>query len=344
MNMNRLFTMDDVYIIAEIAQNHDGSLGMAHAFIDAVASAGASAIKFQTHIASEESTIHEPFRVNFSYCDKTRYDYWQRMEFTEEEWQGLYDHACEKGIDFLSSPFSLKALRMLDRIGVSAWKLGSGEVFNDVLLDAAIATGKPIIISTGLSSLEDTDCLVERIQRAGNKLVLMECTTAYPSKAENIPINMISKFIERYHCCVGISDHSATVFPALSAVTLGARCVEVHVTMSHAMFGPDVPASVTIDQLKEIVEGVAFIRKMQESSVDKKELSDETKTLRTMFSKCLYLNKEIKKGAVLSETEIGIKKPFNEKGIPAKNYRDVIGRTMAVDAGMDDLLKWEMLQ
>ena len=140
----------DVYIVAEVSQNHDGSLGMAHAFIDAIAKTGADAVKFQTHIASEESTVHEPFRVKFSYCDDTRYDYWKRMEFTKEQWKGLYDHASALGLDFLSSPFSVKALRMLEDIGISAWKFGSGEVFNTVLLHEAIKTGKPILLSTGL--------------------------------------------------------------------------------------------------------------------------------------------------------------------------------------------------
>src|SRR5215471_8334229 len=115
-------------IVAEVAQAHDGSLGFAHAFIDAIAAAGADAVKFQTHIAAAESTPAEPWRVKFSRQDETRYDYWRRMEFTEAQWRGLKAHADERGLLFLSSPFSVEAVDLLARVGVAAWKIASGEV------------------------------------------------------------------------------------------------------------------------------------------------------------------------------------------------------------------------
>lgn len=332
------------YIIAEISQNHDGSLGQAHAFIDAVAETGADAIKFQTHIAEEESTLDEPFRVNFSYCDKTRYDYWKRMEFTPEQWQALYDHAVERGLDFLSSPFSIAALEMLDKIGVPAWKFGSGEVFNGLLLQRAIDTGKPIILSTGLSTLQEIDTQVKNVQKAGNPLILMECTTAYPSMPEEIPIQRISSYLERYHCPIGISDHSATIYPSLAAVTLGARVFEVHVTMSRKMFGPDVKASVTMEELKQIVEGTAFISKMLEVEEDKNDLSDGIKALRTMFSKCIYANRDLGAGEVLDAAAIGIKKPFNVDGIGVEDYNKILGRKVSVDIVKDTVIKWENIE
>src|SRR6185312_6966331 len=135
------------YLIAEVAQAHDGSIGMAHAFIDAAADAGVDAIKFQTHIADAESTLDEKFRIKMSGQDQTRYDYWKRMEFSAEEWAGLSQHARERGLTFLSSVFSVPALQLLDRLGVPAWKFGSGEIVTSDLLDAAIATGKPLLIS-----------------------------------------------------------------------------------------------------------------------------------------------------------------------------------------------------
>ena len=130
-------------IIAEVAQAHDGSLGMAHAYIDAIANAGADAVKFQTHIASAESTPGEPWRVKFSQQDATRYDYWKRMEFTEEQWQGLKKHADERGLKFLSSPFSVEAVELLTRVGVAAWKVASGEVSNVRCLIASLPRGYP---------------------------------------------------------------------------------------------------------------------------------------------------------------------------------------------------------
>src|SRR5216684_4034609 len=115
-------------VVGEVAQTHDGSLGLAHAFVDAIAAAGADAVKFQTHIAAAESTPGEPWRVKFSKQDASRYDYWKRMEFSEEQWHGLKRHADEKRLLFLSSPFSLEAVELLARVGVPAWKIASGEV------------------------------------------------------------------------------------------------------------------------------------------------------------------------------------------------------------------------
>ncbi|MDE5938075.1 MAG: N-acetylneuraminate synthase family protein [Lachnospiraceae bacterium] len=345
MKIHKFFqNMKKNYIVAEVSQNHDGSLGQAHAFIDAVAGTGADAIKFQTHIAEEESTPDEPFRINFSYCDKTRYDYWKRMEFTPEQWQGLYDHAIEKGLDFLSSPFSTAALQMLDKIGVPAWKFGSGEVFNDLLLRQAIDTGKPIILSSGLSTVEEMDKQVKMVQAAGNPLLLMECTTAYPSKPEEIPIKLIDFYQRRYHCPIGISDHSSTIYPSLAAAVLGARAFEVHVTMSREMFGPDVKASVTIEELKQIVEGTEFISKMLDVQEDKREISDSKKILRNMFSKSIYAKRNLSAGEVLKSDSVGIKKPFCSDGIAVEDYDQILGKRILTDITKDTVIRWESIE
>ena len=146
---------NDVLVIGEIAQAHDGSLGAAHAYIDAIADAGADVIKFQTHIAAAESTRQEPWRVKFSYEDDLRYDYWERMQFTEEQWIGLKEHAENRGLIFLSTPFSVDAAKMLDRMGMTMWKISSGEVSDPWLLEYILSTKKPIIFSTGMSTREE---------------------------------------------------------------------------------------------------------------------------------------------------------------------------------------------
>lgn len=317
------------YVIAEVSQNHDGSLGQAHAFIDAVAITGADAIKFQTHIAEEESTIYEPFRVKFSYEDKTRYDYWKRMEFTEEQWMGLFDHATEKGLDFLSSPFSIKALELLDRIRIPAWKFGAGEVFNEELMDLAIQTGKPILISSGLSTYDEIQTQVEKIKRNGNQYLIFQCVTAYPSTPDMININLITELKRRFSCPIGISDHSSTVFPALAATTLGANAIEVHVTMSEYMFGPDVKASVNITQLKEIVDGSEFITKMLNSNVDLSQRDKDRAQLKEMFSKSLYAADDLKKGTVISRSMFKTKKP--NIGIDSRRIEEFIGKKLRAD-------------
>src|SRR5262245_58918033 len=171
-------------IVGEVAQAHDGSLGLAHAFIDAIAAAGADAVKFQTHIAAAESTPAEPWRVRFSPRDETRYEYWQRMEFAEAEWHGLKRHAADRGLAFISSPFSTEAVDLLERVGVAAWKVASGEVTNPPLLDRLLAGGRPVLLSSGLSLLAEVDAAVARIRAKDVPSAVLQCTSAYPCPPE----------------------------------------------------------------------------------------------------------------------------------------------------------------
>ncbi len=325
-----------VYIIAEISQNHDGSLGQAHAFIDAVAGTGVDAIKFQTHIAEAESTPEEPFRVKFSYEDKTRYDYWKRMEFTFEQWEGLRRHALDAGLDFLSSVFSVEAFEMLESIGMSAWKLGSGEVYNRYLIKKMVKTGKPILLSTGLSSYDDIDRQVEMIKT--NPYAVMQCTTEYPCPPEKIGLNLILEMRERYRCPIGLSDHSGTIFPSLAAVANGALMIEVHVTMSPYMFGPDVKASVTVEQLREMIKGIRMITAMQNAPVDKTVLSEGQRDLKRIFAKGIYLKRDMEEGESLTEGDLTFKKPM--QGISGEEYDKVIGKRIRRQMKKNEVLRW----
>src|ERR1700722_2012299 len=177
-------------IIGEVAQAHDGSLGAAHAYIDAIAKTGANAVKFQTHIAAAESTPSEPWRVRFSFQDASRYDYWKRMEFTEEQWLGLKRHADDKGIEFLSPTFSVQAAEMLRRIGVRAWKVASGEMTNSQLFDYLLETRLPILLSSGMNTIEEVDVAVASMEGAGLPLAVSQCTSMYPCPAEKVGLNM----------------------------------------------------------------------------------------------------------------------------------------------------------
>jgi N-acetylneuraminate synthase len=324
-------------IVAEVAQAHDGSLGMAHAFIDAIASAGADAIKFQTHIADAESTPQEPWRTKFSQQDATRYDYWKRMEFTEEQWLGLKQHADERGLIFLSSPFSVDALELLTRLGMAAWKVASGETANIPLLDRMLATGLPVILSTGMSPLNEIDFAVECIKAGRAPLIVLQCTTAYPCPPEKIGLNLISEFRERYDCAVGLSDHSGTIYPGLAAVACGIQMLEVHVTFSRELFGPDVPASITTAELKQLVEGVRFIEKMMDNPVDKEAIAEEFDELRSTFTKSIVACKNLKAGSILKADDLTLKKPGT--GLPPARLADIIGRRLKRSVTADTLIE-----
>ncbi|MGE3274292.1 MAG: N-acetylneuraminate synthase family protein [Vicinamibacterales bacterium] len=313
-------------VIAEVGLTHDGSLGLAHAFVDAIARAGADAVKFQTHIAAAESTPAEPFRVKFSRQDATRYEYWRRMEFTEDQWRGLADHARERNLLFLSSPFSIEAVDLLERVGTPMWKIGSGEVSNDPMLDRIVETGKPILLSSGMSPLAEMDRIVGRLQARAATLAVLQCTTAYPCPPERIGLNMVQQFRQRYGCYAGLSDHSGTIFPGLAAATLGADVLELHVTLSREMFGPDVPASVTTAELRTLVDGIRFIETMTAHPVDKDHEAEGLDPLRRIFMKSLVARADLPAGTVLAPGHVAFKKPGT--GIPAARVQDYIGRRL----------------
>jgi N-acetylneuraminate synthase len=323
-------------VVGEVAQAHDGSFGFAHAFIDAVARGGADAVKFQTHIAAAESTPAEPWRVRFSPRDETRYEYWKRMEFSEQEWRALKTHADQCGLVFLSSPFSLEAVELLDRVGMPAWKVASGEAANVPMLDRMLDTARPILLSSGMSPLAETDAAAARVQARGVPLAVLQCTSAYPCPPERVGLNLLPVFRDRYGCAVGLSDHSGTIYPGLAAATLGLDVLEVHVTMSRDMFGPDVPASVTTAELRQLVDGIRFIERMLDHPVDKNRDAEALAPMRSLFTKSIVARTGLVAGTVLEPSHLALKKPGT--GLPPSRLPDLIGRRLGRSLQADELL------
>lgn len=311
-------------IIAEIAQAHEGSLGIAHSYIDVLADCGVDAVKFQTHIASAESSEFEQFRVNFSYEDKTRFDYWKRMEFTPEQWQGLKKHCEDKGVEFLSSPFSIAAVELLEKLNVKRYKIGSGELSNFLMLDAIAKAGKPIILSSGMSDWNELDDSINFLKKYKNKISLLQCTTAYPTQPEQWGLNVMQKMKERYQIEVGFSDHSGDIFACLAATTLGADILEFHAVFNHNMFGPDAKASLNIEQISQLVQGVRAINISLNTPNQKEDISNFTQ-IKTMFGKSLATKVDVKKGNLVSISDLESKKP-GDKGISAKYFENIIGK------------------
>jgi N-acetylneuraminate synthase len=323
-------------IVGEIAQAHDGSLGTAHAYIDAIAQTGADAVKFQTHIAAAESTQHEPWRIRFSPQDATRYDYWKRMEFTEEQWHGLARHARAHGMIFLSSAFSFEALELLERVGVSAWKAGAGEISNLPLLELMGRTGKPVILSSGMSNWDELDAAVNCVRKFDAPVAVLQCTTSYPCPPEKLGLNVMAQLRERYDCRVGLSDHSGTIYGGLAAAALGAKIIEVHVAFSRECFGPDVTASVTTTELRQLVEGVRFIEIALANPVDKVEMAESLSGLRLTFGKSIVAAHDLSAGHSLTANDLALKKPGT--GIPAARFNEVTGRKLKRAVAADTLL------
>ena len=255
-------------IVGEVAQAHDGSLGMAHAFIDAIAAAGADAVKFQTHLAHAESTPAEPWRVRFSAQDDSRYAYWRRMEFTEDQWCGLRAHAIDRGLLFLSSPFSLEAIELLTRVGVAAWKVASGEIANTSMLDRMTETSLPIMLSTGMSRPDEIDAAVSSIRKHRIPLAVLQCTSAYPSEFADIDLRVMDTYRQRYGVLVGYSGHERGIAVTEAAATLGACVVERHFTRDRTLPGPDHAASLEPIGLAKLVRDIRHIEVALGSSED----------------------------------------------------------------------------
>lgn len=325
------------YVVAEVAQAHDGSLGTAHAYIDAAAKAGADAVKFQTHIAHAESTPGEPFRVNFSKQDATRYEYWQRMEFTETQWAGLKNHCDEVGVDFLSSPFSTEAIELLERLDIPAWKIGAGETNNIPMLERLAATGKPVLLSSGMSPWDELDTAVATIVDAGAQAAIYQCTTSYPCPADKLGLNVLEELRSRYEIPVGLSDHSGTIFSGLAAAALGANLIEVHITFSKSCFGPDVSSSLTLEEFATLVEGTRFINTATANPVDKNQAAAGMSELRMLFTKSIVVTRNLPTGHILTKDDLALKKPGT--GIPAHQLSNILGRRLITDVQGETLLQ-----
>lgn len=329
------------YLIAEIAQAHDGSLGILYSYIDAVAKTGVQAIKFQMHIAEAESSPYEPFRVHFSKEDATRFDYWKRIEFTLEQWKGIKAHCDAVGLDFICSPFSNMAVDWLEEIGVKIYKVGSGEVNNFLLLEKIAQTGKPVLISSGMSNFKELDQTVAFLKNKKVAFSILQCTTAYPTKPEQYGFGVMQELSDRYQVPVGFSDHSAKVSTGIAAVALGASIVEFHVVFHRAMFGPDAIASLTLEETKQLAEAVHDIYLAQNSVLDKNN-NEDFSTLKSIFEKSLAINKNLPAGHTLTFADLESKKPKGY-GISAADFQQVIGRKLKADKTQWDFLNEEDL-
>jgi N,N'-diacetyllegionaminate synthase len=326
-------------LIAEIGQAHDGSLGLAHAFIDAAAAAGADAVKFQTHIAAAESTLDEPFRVKFSKQDATRYGYWQRMEFTPEQWAGIAEHARAQNLVFLSSAFSVEAVGLLRRLDMPAWKVASGELGSRAILNAMIAAGGPFVVSSGMSSWLEIDALVTQLREARRALALMQCTSRYPTPLNEVGLNVIGEMRRRYAVPVGLSDHSGRVEPAIAAIARGANLIELHITLDRRMFGPDVAASLTIEEFRQVAEFRDALALMDAQQVDKDRLAEALAPMRELFARSLAPARALVAGTKLTAELLTIKKPGT--GIPERDLERVVGRRLIHNVPQNRLLSWE---
>lgn len=310
-------------VIAEVGSVHDGSFGNALRLIDACAAAGVHVVKFQTHIAAAETLKDAPMPPYFK--GEPRFEYFERTGFSEAKWRTLASHCKEKGVGFLSSPFSIEAVDLLEKVGVDAFKIASGEVTNLPMLDHIASTGKPVLLSSGMSDWAELDAAVAVLKRGG-PLMIMQCATAYPCPPEQVGLNVIAEMRARYGVPVGYSDHTFGPAAAMAAVARGAVAVEKHFTFSRAMYGSDAANATEPDEFRDLVRWLGQIWRMVDHPVDKNDTTAYA-DMKRIFEKSVVAARPIPAGKTIEAADLAYKKPGD--GISASRWREVIGRVAA---------------
>jgi N-acetylneuraminate synthase len=328
-----------VLIIAEIGSVHDGSFGNALKLIEAAAAAGADAVKFQTHIAEAETLRGAPMPPYFK--GEPRYEYFQRTAFALDQWKALKAQCASSRIEFLSSPFSNEAVTLLEAVEVERYKIGSGEISNLPLLEVVADTGKPVILSSGMSTWAELDAAVQVVRRRHSRITVLQCTSEYPCPYEAVGLNVMREMRERYDLPVGLSDHTLTPYASLAAVALGAEMIEKHFSFSRLMYGSDARHSLEPTEFADLVAGIRAVETMGASIVDKDAAAVRLREMKLIFEKSLVALEDIAPGTRISAPMVGVKNPGT--GIPARRLPEIIGRTAARAINKNTLIREEDL-
>lgn len=320
------------YIIAEIGNTHEGSIGLAKCMIKAAADCGVDCVKFQTHMFDAESLPNAPNPPYFK--DETRKGYFDRTSFTKEQWKELKRYCEEEcGKDFISSPFSLEAVDMLNEVGIIAFKIPSGEVTNLPLLERVAKTGKKVILSSGMNTWEEMDEAVATLKENGCKdLVMLQCTSEYPCPPEKAGLNIMLEMQKRYNVPVGFSDHTLGSAVPIAAVILGAVIVEKHFTLSTLAYGSDAKNSTEPAEFKRLVEDIRMAYLAVNTKRDK-SLDDGLNNMKVIFEKSIVSARSLKKGTVITSDDLAYKKPGD--GIRAREYKKYLGKILNIDVEKD---------
>lgn len=320
------------YIIAEISANHCGDKELAKKIIKSAKEIGADAVKIQTYTA-DTITIdcqNEEFQIKDEgnlWKGENLYSLYQKA-YTPWEWQGeLKEYADKIGIDFFSTPFDYTAVDFLESINVPMYKIASFEAIDYPLVKYTAKFGKPMIISTGISSLEEIQEVIDVCKSVGNNdITLLKCTSAYPAKLGDMNIFTIKDMIDRFSpqgVKIGLSDHSMSNIPAITAVALGARVIEKHFTLDRNLGGADAGFSLNVEEFKSLVDAI----RDTEKALGKVDYTINEKNRK--FSRSLYVVKDIKKGEKFTSQNVRSIRP--SKGLHPKYYDEVLGKTAKRD-------------
>lgn len=329
------------FIIAEAGVNHNGDMGLAKEMIDIAAESGADAVKFQTFKADQlilKNIGKAPYQKITTNGAETQYDMLKRLELPKEQTAELMSYCRQRNIIFLSTPFEKTSLDELDRLGVVAFKVAATDLTNIQLLRQIAEKGKPIILSAGMCYLEEVNRALEAIYPINRDVILLQCTANYPIQDREANINVIQTFKDTFDILVGYSDHSQGVGASPYAVAAGAKVIEKHFTTDKNMDGPDHKASVTPDELRQLVEDIRRVEQYLGDGMKMPTCSEQM--TRKSLQKCLVADREIKAGEKYCEENI-VAKRTGGVGISALYYDDMIGLAAKKDYRKDDIIEVE---
>jgi len=325
----------DPLVIAEIGINHEGSLKTAKEMIDAAALAGAEIIKHQTHIVEDEMSAAAK-KVIPGNADVSIYEIMRRCALNEEEEFEMKRYAESKGLIFISTPFSRAAANRLHKWNVPAYKIGSGECSNYPLIEYIAYFGKPVILSTGMNTIESVSKAVHILRKYKVPFALLHTTNLYPTPNRLVRLGaMVQLQLEFPDAVVGLSDHTLTNHACFGAVALGASILERHFTDKMDRPGPDIVCSMNVQACKELIDGSKIIA--QQRGGIKGPAAEEQVTIDFAFASICSI-KPIKKGEQFSEQNIWVKRP-GKNGLPAEQYNNVLGKIAARDIEADEQIQ-----
>ncbi|WP_246943864.1 N-acetylneuraminate synthase [Bacillus pinisoli] len=325
------------FVIAEIGINHEGSLEVAKQMVDAAHSAGAEVIKHQTHIVEDEMS-KEAKKVIPGNTNVSIYEVMERCALNEEDELELKEYVESLGMIFLSTPFSRAAAKRLEKMGVLAYKIGSGECNNYPLIEHIASYGKPMIVSTGMNDIESIKQTVEILEQKGVQYALLHCTNLYPTPPHLVRLGGMEELKNTFpNAVIGLSDHTANNNAALAATALGASILERHFTDSKERPGPDILCSMEPKDLQELIVASSEISKMRGG---KKEAAIEEKVTTDFAFATVVTIKELKQGDTLTEDNIWVKRPGIGE-ITAGSYKSILGKQVNKNIQNDHHLSWK---
>jgi sialic acid synthase SpsE len=329
------------FIIAEAGVNHNGSIDLAKRLVDIAVDAGADAVKFQKRTVGDiliAEALERPYTVPTA-LGPTYGEHREALELAAEEYFELSEHCGQKNITMLASGWDKKSVDFLDEIGIPAFKVASADLTNLPLLEHTAKKNKPVILSTGMSDIDEIDIAVETIRRSNDQLILLQCTSTYPADNENIHLRVMDTYRQRYGLLVGYSGHERGLAPTEAAVALGANVVERHFTIDRTMIGPDHAASLEPDGLRRLIRNLRNIEKAL-GSPDKHVLDGEW-SVRERLAKSVVAAREIPAGTKISGEMLAVKGPGT--GLKPVYLSSLVGRIAQQPIGRDTIVPKEAL-